>query len=125
MTNNQNRGIENSTLNASNSGTNGVKISFKIIENQKVKAIASLDFGWAIIKGFRLNCSNFKSKEGEDELWVIPPSYQDSGSKWHPIFFMPDKLAWEELQTKIREEYAKATEEHYKKRMGITDMPNY
>lgn len=121
MTTNQIGEIENSTPSPSNSGINGVKIRFKIIESQNLKATASLDFGWAIIKGFRLSCSKFKNEKGEDELWVLPPSYRDSGGHWHPIFFMPDKLAWEEIQTKIREEYAKASDEHYRKRMGITD----
>lgn len=121
MTINQIGEIKNSTSIPSNSGTKGIKIRFKIIENQKLKAIASLDLGWAIIKGFRLNFSNFKNEKGEDDLWVIPPSYSDGGNKWHPIFYMTNKLDWKELEARIKIEYSKALNMHYKKRMGIAD----
>ena len=96
-----------------------LKITAKIIEGQDLKAIVSINFGDFIVKGFRIQKSKYKNKQEEEGLWVTPPSYRDSGGKYHPIFFSPDKLLWEQIKNKILEEYSKANNSHYKKRMRL------
>ncbi len=95
----------------------GVKI--KIIEEKNLKAIIGLDFGDFVVKGFRIKESEFENRNGE-KLWLTPPSYS-GGAKWHPIFFMPDKTLWEQLEDKIYAEYNKQSKEYFKKRLGVED----
>lgn len=96
----------------------GVKIKFT--EAVKLKAIISLDFQSFTVKGFRIQESSYENVNG-DKLWLIPPSYRDSGGRYHPIFYIPDKELWEELEKKIFDEYEKQQVEHYKKRMDLSD----
>jgi len=98
---------------------NEIKVKVKFLEDKKLKAIISLDFGDFIVKGFRLMVSEFENKQG-DKLWLTPPSYP-GGGKYHPIFFMPDKSLWEQLENKILAEYKKQDNERYKKMYGIDD----
>jgi len=95
-----------------------IKVKFKIIEEKKLKAIGTLDFGDFVVKGFRIMDSNFPNSHG-DNLWLTPPSYRSGGGNYHPIFFMPDKPLWEELQEHVWTEYYKQSDEHYKKRFDL------
>jgi len=96
----------------------GIKV--KVVENLKLKAIIGLDFGDFVVKGFRVMTSDFPNPRG-DKLWLTPPSYQSSGGRYHPIFFMPDKQGWEALQAKIWEAYYSQNKEHFKKRLDVGD----
>lgn len=95
-----------------------IKIKVKITEG-KIKAIVSLDFGDFIVKGFRIQESQYENTRGQ-KLWLTPPAYL-GGGRYHPIFFMPDKSLWEGLQTKIWDEYYKQINQHFKKRMNVDD----
>jgi len=96
-------------------------VRFNIVENKDLKAIASLDFGVFVIKGFRINKSKFQSptSQNNQSLWIVPPSYKDSNGKYHPIFFMPDLSLWKEIETLITVCYQNALTEHYEKKFGI------
>lgn len=98
--------------------TKDLEISVKIVENQKLKAIVTIDFKDLVIKGFRVFDSEHENDHGYN-LWVTPPSYQSGGGKYHPIFFMEDKELWKQVEKKICQEYEKASDEHFQKRMGI------
>lgn len=95
-----------------------IRVKIKFIEAQKLKAILSLNFGDFSVKGFRVTESDYPNMRG-DKLWLTPPSYRDSGGRYHPIFFMPNKELWKELESIIWDEYAVQSDEHYKKRLGI------
>lgn len=97
---------------------NDIKVKIKIIEEKKLQAIISLDFGEFVIKGFRLSYSDIPNQQG-DKLWLVPPSYRDSGGHYHPIFFIPDKPKWRTLEELICLEYKKQKEEYHKKRFGL------
>ena len=88
----------------------GLKIK---ITDGKVKAIIGLDFGEFVVKGFRIQVSEHENENGE-KLWLTPPSYKGP-YKWHPIFFMPDKELWKELEKKIYQEYHVQMKEYQKK----------
>lgn len=90
----------------------------KIIEDQKLKAIVSLDFGDFKIKGFRIMVSDHENHRGE-KLWVVPPSYKGGGGSYHPIFFTPDKDLWLKIQDKILDEFEKKQKEYWAKRMNL------
>lgn len=96
-------------------------IKIKVTDQQKLKAIAGLDFGDFVIKGFRIMLSDYKDPKGNDLLWVTPPSYQDGGKRYHPIFFLPNKEIWGQLERKILDEYSKQEKEYRKKQFGLTD----
>lgn len=95
-----------------------IKVKIKFIEAQKLKAIISLNFDDFVIKGFRVTESEFENDRGE-KLWLTPPSYRDSGGRYHPIFFMPNKELWKGLENLIWDEYKIQSEEHYKKRFDL------
>ena len=95
-----------------------IEVKIKVIENLKLKAIISLNFGDFVVKGFRVMDSEYPNPHG-DKLWLTPPSYQSSGGRYHPIFFMPEKPLWEALQAKIWDEYYKQSKVHFKKRMDV------
>ena len=95
-----------------------LKFYFKIVEMDKLKAIVSIDFGDFKIKGFRVNTSDYKNKRGEN-LWITPPSYRDGGGKYHPIFYTSNKELWEKIESKLLDEYDKASKEYYKKRLDL------
>ena len=97
-----------------------IVVKIKFTESKKNKAIISLDFQSFVVKGFRVMESSFPNING-DFLWLTPPSYQDSAGRYHPIFFMPDKSQWQELEAKIWEEYGKQQIEYFKKRLAISD----
>lgn len=103
-----------------------IEVKTKIIENQSLKAIIGLDFGPFTVKGFRISKSKYvpdsseASKEGE--LWIVPPSYKDSGGRYHPTFFIPNKELWAELKDHIMKEYEKAVDAHYKKRFNMPEL---
>ena len=99
---------------------NEITIKTKFIDQKKLKAIIAVDFEDIIVRGFRVMESNYKNDYG-DELWLTPPSYQDSGGKYHPIFFMPDKSKWQELKKLIWEEFYKQRDEYYKKQFDLKD----
>jgi len=94
-------------------------VKIKFVEEKKLKAIIGLDFGDFVIKGFRVQESQFKNIRG-DNLWFTPPTYQ-AGGRHHPIFFMPTKELWEKLGLKVWDEYDKQSREYHKKRLGVTD----
>jgi hypothetical protein len=96
-----------------------IKMKIKVLDDKKTKAMISLDFGDFIVKGFRVSESKFPNKEGE-MLWLLPPSYL-GGGRYHPIFFMPDKEMWSELESLIWKEYKTACDLHHKKRLGVSD----
>jgi len=95
-----------------------IAVKIKFTEQKILKAIIGLDFGDFSVKGFRIMESQFESVR-KDKLWLTPPSYRDMGGRYHPIFFIPDKELWEQLEAKIYEEYFKHLEEHHKKQYGI------
>lgn len=98
---------------------NEIEVKIKFLEDAKLKAIIGLDFGDFVIRGFRMQTSDFENRKGQ-KLWLTPPSYQ-SKNKWHPMFFMPDKSLWEKLEDKIFEEYQRQNDKHYEKMFGIDD----
>ena len=95
-------------------------VKIKFLEERKLKAIISLDFGDFSVKGFRVMESPHTNDYGL-ELWFTPPSYSDKSGKYHPIFFIPDKNLWKELEKRIWEEYQKQQEEYYKKKFDLKD----
>lgn len=96
-----------------------IEIKVKILDEKKTKAIIGLDFGDFVIKGFRIMESQFENRDG-DKLWLTPPSYA-SAFKHHPIFFMPDKELWKQLENKMYLAYKKESDNYHKKQYGITD----
>lgn len=112
---------QEANFNTLNIGINDLKFRVKCVEMQKMKAIVAIDFGDFIIKGFRVNFSNYKDEDG-NELWITPPCYRDGNGKYRPIFFMPNKELWGAIKKKIIEEYKKAQEEHFKKRLDVEDI---
>lgn len=99
-----------------------ISVKIKFIEEKKLKAIITLDFGDFVVRGFRVQESNKKANSKGDMLWLTPPSYRDGGGRYHPMFFIPDKEnLWHPLEEKIWEEYYKQKEEYYKKRFDIGD----
>lgn len=96
-----------------------INFRIKILDDKKTKAIIGLDFGDFVIKGFRITESQYENMNG-DKMWLIPPSYM-GGGHYHPIFFIPDKEIWQELEKIIWDKYKKAVDEHYKKRLQISD----
>jgi|SRR3989338_1629430 len=99
--------------------TNDIQVKIKFVDQEKLKAIISLDFGDFTIKGFRVMKSDYKNDNGE-ELWLTPPAYL-GGGKYHPIFFMPNKERWKELEKKIWEEYKIQRKEFHKKQFDLKD----
>lgn len=97
-----------------------IVVKIKFTEAKKIKAIITLDFQSFVVKGFRIMESEFKNSKG-DKLWLTPPSYRDSVGRYHPIFFMPDKDLWKEIELKILDEYEKQSIEHYQKRFDLKD----
>ena len=95
-----------------------IKVKIKFIEAQKLKAIISLNFDDFVIRGFRVSESEYENDKG-DKLWLTPPSYRDSGGRYHPIFFMPNKELWKELENLIWDEYEIQSEEHHNKRFDL------
>ena len=95
-----------------------IKVKIKFIEEKKLKAIISLNFGDFVVKGFRIAESDYDNDRG-DKLWLTPPSYRDSGGRYHPIFYIPNKELWKELEGKVWDEYKLQSEEHYKKRFDL------
>lgn len=97
-----------------------INVKIKVVEEKKLKAIISISFGDFVIKGFRIMESEYANANG-DKLWVTPPCYNDSGGRFHPIFYMPNKELWQELEKIIWNEYYKQMGEYYKKRFDLTD----
>ncbi len=95
-----------------------IRIKVKITEG-KIKAIVSLDFGDFIVKGFRIQESQYENTRGQ-KLWLTPPAYL-GGGRYHPIFFAPDKAVWEKLEAQIWDSYDTANKEHYKKIYDLKD----
>ena len=94
---------------------NDIRIKVKITEG-KLKAIVGIDLGDFTIKGFRIQESQYEHKAaGGRKLWLTPPSYADKGGRYHPIFYIPDKILWERLEAKIWEAYDKEYKRHYEK----------
>jgi len=83
-----------------------IKIEIKLTNDEKMKAMVSLDFGDFKVKGFRVMTSKFENERG-DELWVVPPSYIGKDKKYHPMFFAENKVYWKKLEQKIIEEFRK------------------
>lgn len=96
-------------------------VKTKFVDQAVLKAIISLNFGDFTVKGFRVMHSEFKNDNG-DELWLTPPSYF-GGMRWHPIFFMPDKELWKQVEAKVWQEYKIQREEFYKKQYDLKDEP--
>lgn len=94
-----------------------ITIKVKVLQDKKLPAIISLDFGEFVVKGFRIQASTFTNYKG-DNLWLTPPSYK-GGPKWHPIFFMPDKEKWKELEIRIYEEFYRERDLFFKKFHGL------
>ena len=83
-------------------------IEVKFLEDEKTKAIINLVFEDFVVKGFRIMVSEFENANG-DKLWVVPPSYAGGNGSYHPIFFMPNKQKWQEVENLIFQEYKKQT----------------
>lgn len=98
-----------------------IKVKIKFIEEKKLKAILSLDFGSFIVKGFRIMESEYVNCKDE-KLWLTPPSYKDSGGRYHPIFFIPNKELWKNLEEKIWDEYSRQRDEYHKKLYGVDEI---
>jgi DNA-binding cell septation regulator SpoVG len=96
-----------------------ITLKFKILDDKKTKAIISLGFDDFSVKGFRITESQFPNMNG-DNLWFMPPSYP-GGGRYHPIFFMPDKELWKELEKRVWEEYKIKNKEYYSKKMGLDE----
>jgi hypothetical protein len=96
-----------------------IQFKFKFLDDKKTKAIITLDFGEFVVRGFRITESQFDNINGE-KLWLMPPSYL-GGGRYHPIFFMPNKDQWLELQKMIWDEYKIKMDLHHKKRLGVSD----
>lgn len=97
-----------------------IAIKVKVLQDKKLQAIISLDFGGEfVVKGFRVQSSEFTNYKG-DNLWLTPPSYK-GGVKWHPIFFMPDKEKWKELEMRIWDEFYRERDQFFKKFHGLKD----
>lgn len=103
-----------------------IKVNFKFLEYTDLKAIFSLDFGDFVIRGWRISKSKYKKIESENDestdLWIVPPSYQEKGGKYHPMFFIPNKELWEQLEAYILQKYHEASEEQMKKRFEIKEQ---
>jgi len=96
------------------------KIVIKIkLTDGKMKAIVALDFGDVVLRGFRVQDSQYENERGE-KLWVTPPTYQ-GGGKYHPIVFFPDKDFWKRLQIRILDAYQAADRDRHKKAFGLSD----
>jgi len=95
-----------------------ISVKIKFVEQKKLKAIITLGFGEFVIKGFRVMESEYENENG-DKLWLTPPSYQSSFGKYHPIFYMPDKEQWKELEKMIWAQYYKQSDEYYKKKFDL------
>lgn len=96
-----------------------IRLNIKILDDKKTKAIIGLDFGDFVVRGFRITESQYPNANG-DKLWFMPPSYP-GGGRYHPIFFLPNKDLWVELEKRAYQEYKIANELHFKKRLGIDD----
>ena len=97
-----------------------IKIKIKVVDIAKLKAIIGLDFGDFVVKGFRVQASDYENYKG-DKLWLTPPSYADKSGRYHPIFFIPEKELWAELEQKIWETYYEQKDGHYRK---VYDLPS-
>ena len=97
---------------------NEIRIKVKITDG-KVKAIICVDFGDFIVKGFRIQESQYDNSRGQ-KLWLTPPAYL-GGGRYHPIFFAPDKSVWDKLESLIWETYETAKNDHYKKVYDLKD----
>lgn len=97
-----------------------IEFKIKIIDEGKMKAIIGLDFGDFVIRGFRIQESKFPNKNG-DMLWFTPPTYL-GGGRHHPIFFVPNKDLWLQIEDKIWPAYKEKLDDHYKKKFGIKDI---
>jgi len=102
---------------------NEIKIKVKITDgNGKLKAIIGLDFGDFVVKGFRIQESQYENEAaGGRKLWLTPPSYGDRGGRYHPIFYIPDKDLWERLQAKIWEAYDAESKRHLTKTYDLDE----
>lgn len=94
-----------------------IEVKIKFVDQALLKAIITLDFGDFVVKGFRVMKSNYTDNNG---LWLTPPAYP-AGGEYHPIFFMPNKERWQELEKKIWEEYEIQREEFHKKQFDLKD----
>lgn len=101
-----------------NIDTEKIVIKVKLTEG-KLKAIVALDFGDLVIRGYRIQESNYPNSKG-DKLWITAPSYRGGGG-YHPMAFMPDKDLWERVQGKIWDSYYKATKKRYTKAYDISE----
>ncbi len=96
-----------------------IKIKVKVTDG-KMKAIVSLDFGDFVIKGFRVQQSEFENKNG-NKVWVTPPCYK-SIYKWHPIVYFLNKELWKELEDRILKEYDLQSKTYQEKVYGIENF---
>lgn len=94
----------------------GIKV--KLTEG-KLKAIVGLDFGDFVIRGYRVQESQYPNKRG-DNIWVTPPAYL-GGGKYHPIVFFPDKSLWDQMEGKILDAYKEASDNRNKKAYELSD----
>jgi|SRR3989344_2711559 len=97
-----------------------IEIKIKVIEEKKLKAIITVNFGDFVVKGFRIAESEYLNERGE-KLWLTPPVFRDGGGRYHPIFFIPDKELWKKLEKKIWDEYDRQLNQYHKKRFDLTD----
>ena len=75
-----------------------ITTKIKILDDKKTKAIIGLDFGEFVVRGFRIQESQYKNEKG-DLLWLTPPSYL-GGGRYHPIFFYQTKICGKSLNQK-------------------------
>jgi len=79
-----------------------IKIKIKLLNrDDNLKGVAQIDFGDFQCKGFSIRVSKF----GSGDLWVSPPTYQDSEDNWKKTFWLKSKSEWRLLKNKVIEAY--------------------
>lgn len=94
-------------------------VKVKLTEG-KLKAIVALDFGDFVLRGFRIQDSDYENERGE-RLWLTPPVYR-GGVKYHPIVFFTDKDLWGRIQKKIWDSYDEALKTRYTKAYDLSEQ---
>ena len=85
-------------------------VRVRLIEEEWLKAIFTLDCGDLVVRGFRILASRYPNADGE-HLELLPPTYEDESGRHHPVVFIPDKDLWRRLETRMIAEYRRAQAE--------------
>lgn len=82
-----------------------ISIKIKLSDKDKLKAIATVDFGDITAKGFRLSVSEHKSENLDGEKLYLQPPATRIGNYWHKTVWLNDKEKWKVLERKIFDKY--------------------